>query len=417
MHYKYRSARRIIFIVAIASISGYSGIFFGIYFLKLLSAVSQILALVLSISVFIQFYGDINWKKFIPIICFLSIYPLTRILISSLNIFEFKTLTDAIILNGGYYQLVFAGFALALLTKEENGYDLLVSYSLFAIPTGILLTFIIFLMSSRVNINSTVGLSDLVITNCFIPLALLAYYPVRIKNLLIGWLSIIMILIVSININSRSFTIVALLLSIGAVFSIFKMGKRNLAFLTLIIVLLIFTVGGSLYLNQKSKNQEVTIIDKFQLNSLTDRAVNFTKEGNIEDLFYWEGNSRSTILVDAFKNFDSFSWVFGVGIFKTYSSFVERSTIEMGWAQETFRWGLIYVFITFIIILYSRRYLKSNEFYYLNQIYRILSLLVLIRFLDGFLYGVPETSIYNLLFFWGVMSQCVYIDHEIGYYD
>jgi hypothetical protein len=412
---KFRSARRLIYIVSIASLSGYVGIFFGIYLFKLLSAISQILALIFSLSVFIQYKSNINWKRFIPIILFLAIYPLTRILISSFTIFEFKAFTDAIILHGGYYQLVFAGFALALLTKEENSYDLLVSYSFIAVPMGILLTYLIYLMSSRV--DSIVGLSHLVITNCFIPLALLAFYPWKMKNLLIGWMAIIMLLVVSFNIASRSYTIVALFLSLGAIYSIYKMGKKNLFFVTLILVMFIFTGSGSLYLNQKKKNQEVTILDKFQLNTLSDRAVNFTKEANIENLFYWEGNSRSRILVDAFSTFDTFKWMFGVGIFGKYSSFVERSTIEIGWAQETFRWGLIYVIITFIIIFYSRRYLKSNEFYYSNHINRIFSLLILIRFLDGFIYGFPESSVYNLLFFWGVMSQCVYIYHELEYND
>jgi hypothetical protein len=405
----FRNAKRLIYAVGIASVTEYLSIYYDVYILKLVSAVLQITAFLWSFIYIITLKNGINWKKFIPIIFVVAIYPLIRILIKSFSGYEFKTFTDALILYGSYYQLAFIGFALALLTKEETGYNLLISYSYLAVPLGIVLIFLLVDETSKG--AEVVGLAHSAIANCFIPLSLIAFYPAKIRILIIGWLSITILLILSIVISSRSYLIVTVLIAVGAVFSIYKKGQRKLASLVLICGIIIFLIGGSFLLRFQYATKGIPINEKLQLNSLGERVNQFTKDKNIENLFYWEGNSRSTILVDAFINFDMFKWLFGVGIFTTYSSFIERSTIEVGWAQETFRWGLIYVLSIFIITFYGRKYLIQNKFLFSNEFGRILSALVLIRFLDGFVLGVPENSIYNLMFFWGVMYQCVHLNY------
>ena len=144
-------------------------------------------------------------------------------------------------------------------------------------------------------------------------------------------------------------------------------------------------------------------MDRFQFESLVSTFNKFLENFDFTILFMWEGNSRSGILIHAFKNFDFYDWLLGKGLFATYHSFIERTTIELHWAQETFRWGIIYTIFTIFIFLIAKKYLKNYSTNYNKEFIGVIGILVFIKLLDGFIYGMPSISLYNLLVFYGIM--------------
>ncbi len=102
-------------------------------------------------------------------------------------------------------------------------------------------------------------------------------------------------------------------------------------------------------------------------------------------------------------NFDLYDWLFGKGLFGTYTSFVTRSTIELHWAQETFRLGIIYVLITILIFLITIKKIKKINSPLNKDFLNVLSILIVIKLLDSFIYSMPDVSVYNLLVFYGIM--------------
>jgi len=387
--------------VSLTAILGYLGIIWGSYLLKYLSVGFQILGLILTIWTLFKLKRDINWKVIVPIISILSIYPIIRIGFECASNYQTNSWAEGIILNGGYYQLILSGTALAVLTRKDTLFNVLNSYYYFAVPVGILLFFITFFYSGIY----TVGLGHILITNCIIPMSLLAFNYVRRSDLLIGWTSIILLLFVSSMISSRSYSGIAILISFLALYYFYRIRKLNLIIYLFVIAFLLFLFGSFSFFNEGSLTQEMTILQKYQFDSLFTEIGNFLKTGNIVDLFYWEGNSRAIVLIDAFSEFSIYNWLLGVGIFTTYFSFVERYTIEMGWAQEVYRWGITYVAFMFLIIARSRKFYKRCDLNY--PAFWMLSSLILIKTIDGFIYGMPEISIYNLIFFWALSNQSV----------
>jgi hypothetical protein len=387
--------------IAISSISGYLGIVNGINLLKYIAVSAQFFALIQSILIIIRFRKNIKWEIATPLITILAIYPLFRIFLSVFANFSFKVFTDGFFSFGGYYELLIIGLALAVTTKRFDSYSLLYKYSYIAIPIGLVLT----AYSLKSELEMSIRLAHLSIINCLIPLSLLAFYPSRKKTLFIGYISIVAILFISAKIWSRSYTMVGFYLLISAFIVILKSGNKRIGISIIFFGLLFYFLGLFSFFNESSLIRDESISDKYQFNSLFVSLNNFKNDGDIVKLFFWEGNSRAGILVDAFGKFHFADWIFGVGILGTYSSFVERSTIEMGWAQDAFRWGLVYVIITIFFFILGSIKLKEYNFYRKNQIFKILSVIIIVKLLDGFIYGVPETSVYNLIVFWAVMQQ------------
>jgi hypothetical protein len=322
-------------------------------------------------------------------------------LLNVLSNFTLKAITDGLILYGGYYELIIVGLALATLTQYVNSYNAIYSYSKIALPLGIFLL----LLSFQSDVDKAIKISHLTITNCFIPLSVLAISNDNKKQQIIGWFSILLILYVSSRVLSRSFLIVGLYLSFASTYYLIKRRK----ILTGVVILLIFSLGcfGGLFsfLNHNSQIvANMSILEKFQLDSLISRLKDFLTTGNLATLSTWEGNSRARVIEDAFRNFNFDNWMFGVGISGVYSSFVVRSTIEIYWAQETFRWGLTYIVGVLIIFYKGQKSINKIIVDHKDPIYLSLRLIILIKFLDGIVYGVPEISIYNLLLFWAIMQ-------------
>jgi hypothetical protein len=403
-------ATKIVIAIGVTSLSGYFGILLNINYFKYISVIAQALSIIWSIKVIWHYKIFINWGFSFPIIIIISLYPLLRIIFESISFSNLKAFTDGFIVYGGYYQLVISGYALALLVllaKEKIGNEILFTYSFFAIPISIVI--LIFIFKTSINIT---GASYLVISNCFIPLSLLSLYPSSKKSIIIGWVAIVLLFIISAKVSSRSYTIVSIFITINGLISLVRFRKRNIALLLFTVMLLFYFSAGLNPIKQISDNKRTNIVDKFQIKSLSKSFNNFSESGDLMDLYNWEGNSRKGILLDAFKNFDLNRWLFGIGIFGTYASFVKRSTIEIGWAQDTLRWGLPYVLFFILITILSIKSLKRIKLKTSDHIFYVLSIIVLIRLIDGFIFGALETSVYNLVFFWGIMSQGVLIQDK-----
>ena len=123
------------------------------------------------------------------------------------------------------------------------------------------------------------------------------------------------------------------------------------------------------------------------------------QDWDVLNLFFWEGNSRSGVLTDAFGNFSASEWIFGRGILGQYESFVERHTIEMGWAQEVFNWGVGYVCFLLVIMVYTCFGYFKGAAYRVDSSSFMFGGIIVTRMLDGFVFGIPVCSVYSLLMF------------------
>jgi hypothetical protein len=253
-----------------------------------------------------------------------------------------------------------------------------------------------------------IGLGHLAINDCFIPVALLALHPRKKKHIVLGWIAIALMMALAARIWSRSYTLVAGYFALLGILAFFSTGKRRYGYALIIFLTVIYFSGALSILNEKSVvHQDSSVADKYQFSSLGKTLEQFGKDGDFVKLFFWEGNSRSQIILDAFGNFSNREWWLGRGIFGKYISFVDRSTIEIGWAQDLFRWGIPYILFTLFAILYARRRLRKGKAFRSDPMARLLAGLLLIKFLDGFIFGMPYNTLYNMFVFWGVMRIAV----------
>lgn len=378
------------------------GIVFNISALKYLAASMYIAMIIYSLYIIIKYAKNINFKIAIPLILIIMFYPMFSIMIDVLHQFSFKALTDGLIIKGGYYQLLLVGLAISLLSNKINIYKLLYKYAIFTFPLGVFLVF----LSLNQPIETAMEIGFLAITNIFIPSSLLVYYPSQKKGFIVGWMAIFIILFLSSYLGSRSYTLIGVYLVIAAIVILHKT-RKILVYKMLFIAFSAYFIGAFSFFGTTSELRGASIIERYQFDSLFLAIENFYHDGDFLKLFFWEGNSRATILMDAFSDFSMMDWLFGKGINATYISFIERSTIELAWAQETFRWGILYVIFVISAFIKGRKILKNYVLVLNNQHFEILSLIILIKLLDGFVYGMPELSIYNLLVFWAVMIQSV----------
>jgi len=408
MDKEYYLARRLLIGVAISSVCISIGSSFHTEIVKYAAGLSQIYILILSFIIIHRFSDDINWRR-ARIILFITVcYPLVRIIFDSLSNVtndDFKFLTDGLIVNGSYYELAFVGLAMAALLRRYNGFQLIYRLSFYAllIGGGILLASLITPLPAQ---KIVIGQSAII--NCFIPVALLALQPYKNRAKLIGWTAIVLILFLSIKIYSRSFTLVAFYFMVFGIIGFFTSGQKKLGVVIVIILSGAVYFGAPALFSQQSALGDGSIADKYQFGSLGKSLEKFSEDGDFLKLFFWEGNSRSEIIVDAFRDFDETEWMFGRGLFGTYKSFITRSTIELGWAEELFRWGIFYVVLFIFVVIYCRRKLRKEKYFLWNELAKPLYGLLLIRFLDGFIYGLPQNSVYNLFFFTGLMTISIY---------
>ncbi len=403
MNRRYLLAKRLLMSLFISSTAAFLGIVSESTAIKVLAGVCQVVTIGLSIDVIKRYQRLIKWRIALTYLAIMCVYPLVRITITVLHEPTFKIFTDAFFIHGGYYQLVIVGLALAVLTRDGSGYPLLYRFAFYAIPVGILMI----AFGIKADEETSVGFGQLAINNCFIPVALLALYPSQKKSLALGWFSIAVILIVAAHIDSRSYTLVGVYFAALSIFAFFRTGHRKWGYTVIILLAVAYFSGAYSFFNTKSVDQNESVADKYQFATLQRSLGQFLHDGNLVRLFFWEGNSRAGIIVDAFGGFDRDQWLWGKGIFGRYSSFTERSTIEIGWAQELFRWGIPYIVLTLICLLYARRRLKKGPYRKVDLMAIPLASLIGIKLLDGMVFGMPYNTIYSAIVFWGVMRTAL----------
>lgn len=407
MKNNYKIAQQLLYLVTLSYTTQYLGTIWKNDPLKYISVLSQLYLTILTITTLRNNKKLIDWNGVTPLLLIVLGFPLIRILGEIVSHFDVRTLIDGLLINGTYYILGFTGLAIASLSHNLNVFKLLYHFSFFAIPLGVILAYYAINMAAD---GQTTNSGLLSMVSCFIPIACLALVPFKKKYNIIGWIAILCIFFVAARVYSRSYTL------IGVYFTIFSLKsyltKRNRVFLILLIVFIfgIYQTGFFSFFSQTSLGRDESVSDKFQFTSLFKSIGSFFQDGDYKHLFYWEGNSRQEILIDAFGKFSFIEWIWGRGIFGKYVSFAKRHTIEIGFAQELFRWGILYVLLMFYFLLNSFLRLKKKILKTRNVAVHLFSSIVLIKLLDMFVYGLPESSPYSFLMFWAVM--CLFIKEK-----
>lgn len=388
----------IFLLLSIFSISSQLGIIYNLDFLKYISSASFVFVLFLSLYQIIINNKIINWKYAFILLGILYFYPLFSILLYVFSNFSLKSFTDAFIIKGGYYHLIIIALALVSFSDRIDFYKILRKYIFFTYPIAIFLI----LLSFKSNINDAFNIGYLAFYNILIPGSLLVFLVKDNKDFILGWCSILLILFVSSYLGSRAYSLIGFYFIFFAFIFLYKKNKKLILKISFVGFFL-YLIGGLSFFNTTSSLRKENILERYQFDSLTSTFNKFLDNFDFMTLFMWKGNSRATILLDAFKNFDLYDWLFGKGLFATYNSFVTRSTIELHWAQETFRWGLVYVIFTIIFFLLAIKKIKGINSPLNKNFLIALSILIFIKLLDSFIYSMPDVSVYNLLVFYGIM--------------
>ena len=183
--------------------------------------------------------------------------------------------------------------------------------------------------------------------NFFIPLALYMFFQGSRRAKLVGILALAFILILASVQGSRSYLLVVGYLSLFAIlFGWRNTGVKYVA-LTVSVSFLVLAMPFLATLSLGAADG-LPVLTKLRLDTLLPALRVFLKSGDFLALYFWEGNSRAGILVDAFRDFDWWDYFWGRGTIATYESFVTRTTIEIGYAQELFWLGAV----TFVPVLW-----------------------------------------------------------------
>lgn len=391
--------------VAFVSIATHAAMALEDTSLKFLSVLTQLALLAVSINETYRSRQIIRWNIAFPLLSVLSVFPLISTILS-MPLFDRKSITDGLILSSANFQLPIIAIAtLAIVKRKRDDIELaILKFSRFALPLSVPLLFIGLALRSDPNF----GISYLTFNNLLIPIALLLYIPFRNWFHWQGFCALAFMLISAALIGSRSYVLVSLYYLIGTVPLFLKStASAKIQFVAFCIVVFLLVFWFRSDYSDQAGLEDFVAFEKFQLDSLTAAVNDAAMEGSIVPLFFWEGNSRSKILIDAFGDFTAVDWFLGKGVYATYKSFVTRSTIELGWAQETFRWGIIYTVVVIMIHIAVCRRLLHRGATTGSGAYRALAGLILIRVLDCFVYGMPTYDVYNFLVCFALMAPAV----------
>lgn len=341
------------------------------------------------------------------IIVIFSIIPLVRIFCDAVSIWTPKAITDALFIMMPYYYLPIFAYAFVIVSAGHENILLsnLRRVVIFgALPACVYTGYII--RSGQA--EQTVGLLYALIANIFVPISFLSVSRSGRSLVLAGWMSIVMIGAISALIGSRSYLLVSAIALIFSVLWSGSFGHRagvGVRFLGRSLVCIATLVVAAILL-PSNVGADIPVVEKLRLPELLDSINQAIAEGSATRMFYWSGNSRSIIIQDAFSDFDFAEWIFGRGTFGTYKSFVERHTIEVGWLQESFNWGVPYVLIVIGISLIALFKLtcQRQEASGTKNMY---IMAIVLKLVDGFIYGMPEFSLYNFIYFAALCSSAV----------
>ncbi|MCC4214251.1 hypothetical protein [Leeuwenhoekiella parthenopeia] len=346
-----------------------------------------------------------GWYGRIPLLFWLIfLFPYLSIFFDLLDSLTFKRITDSLFVYGSYYSLPFIALAIVALRGKIDLIIVFANTLKFLIP--LYLSVFYFFLFRVSNASDAILLGQAIMNNLLIPGTLFLFLPKDRKTKIqyyLGWSCILLIFIISAKIWSRSYSLVGLILLFFAAKHNKLISLSNIIISFCVFVSIYFFGLSSIFTQESLVRENSSVFDKFQLDSLIEAFSDFLNTGSFASLFFWEGNSRSQILIDAFQNFSFLDWAFGKGVFATYDSFVRRSTIEIGWAQDAFRWGLLWVFSVLIISVLSARNFFKRANLNAMELNVFFGVIVTVKTIDAFIYGVPAISFYNLIYFLGII--------------
>jgi hypothetical protein len=379
----------------------------SINLLKFPAVLLQITLLITALKTLRGMRSHIDWPRATLYIAILSVYPISHIIISVIVGLEMKKITDGFFIYSTYYQLPLVALAITVLIKEGGAdfkiEEIIKRYGLWMIPIyGISIILGNFTFSS-----DELGGTYLIFNNLLIPFVTLLFFSkINGKTKIMALISLTAILILVIMFGSRSYLLVISYLIFFILIRVKLTLKKVLLVLSISLMVIVLNLSFSSSPGSFINNDDA-MTKKLNLEDIEDALSRAVSQGSFQPIFEAESNSRSEIVIDAFSNQSVSEIMVGKGIFGTYESFVERNTIELGWAQEIFWFGFVYVGLVFLLSL--------NSWYWLKRSYRsshadytyFLSSILVIRFLDGWIFGMPSADLYNLFFFLAVMFPCV----------
>lgn len=400
---KYNKALMMLFLIGLTSIVIYVAKSQSVDAFKYLSVLMLVVISVSTFNLLSENRYQINWNRAVCYLGILFFYPTLHIIVSLFQEFSLKKTIDGLILSAPYYQLPISALAL-LGWLSRTGMDfgrILEKYVVIITPIVVAFGFLGLFSVSSEKVGSVYNLFN----NFFIPVLMLLFFRRGFNMSLFAYMLIGLALYLVGVIGSRSYMLVFMYLLFFALFA----GSISEKLMRILVATMALSIIFYLFFNNQSvvDEESFALVRKLDVNSLLDSLSSSIEGGGLVSLFFWEGNSRAQILLDAFEEFSLSDYLFGKGIFGLYESFVVRNTIEIGWAQEMFWFGSFYVGLVFFLMFVSwvnvRRNYHSNN----SKIFYFFGSIIIVRMLDGMVFGMPTYDVYNFLFFMALMSNCL----------
>ena len=395
----YRAAALLLLVFASASFQQI-GIDFNNTLLKFLAVGA--LASAYFIAVHILMGNTLGFKLARPIflIVVLSFYPLLCIGIAVASDLSFKQFTDGYIIFGSYYFLPILSLAFIVAFLRGQAQKIIVLFSLASAPLVVLMAKIGY------GAETPQFYGHIIIDNFCIPLAFFLLLDGWRRVNILGLVGLCAIGVVGSMVGSRSYLILFAMFVVAFFLNYEKGGSRFGIMIMLVIsaaLSVAVVVKASSLVSLVGFHSGSTIQEKFMFTTLSSAFEEAVRKKDILELYYWEGNSRADVVKSAFSEMNSVERLFGKGIFGKYEMnmggvTIARSTIEIGWIQELFRWGVVQLAIVFSAILIAFKRLMSGNGLGRGFGIAVVSFLA-IKFLDSWTYGLAVNSNYSMLFY------------------
>jgi len=377
------------------------GMFFSISFsssvLKISTGVLFVSLFLSSIIKVLNLKYNYNTFKINKRVLFFGLITFVMISIDVSNNFSFKAVTDGYINRFLYYALSIIGVPYAFyLIKSGVFFKNLYRSSIIIIIISI--TLLPITLSSF-----SYGYSYLLIDNLLLPGSFLIFSSIN-RHKYLGYLLFSFGFIFISIIASRSYFLVFTYFILFCSYLFFKNKTKNKYRLLFLISLMFFFLLQSSSVTKIITNSP--LYEKLQIESLI--YVFNNSESTLFSSDY-DGNSRSTITENMLGEMNVKDYIVGKGIFATYSSFVERNTIEIGWLQQAFWFGFPFVIISIYFLIKS----AFVNFRSIEPYKKVFGVLIFIKILDGLIYGMPILSVYSFLMFTGIVLPYTLVKRSV----
>ena len=376
--------------------------------LKIISVIMLFLTYILGGKLIFRFSRLINHKKFYFLGLLLSLYPILSITYNVFSNFSLKTFTDGYIIFGSYYFMPLLGCAIVVGLLHCKLDKVQFRIFMFSAPLAAVLCF----LGLRSDTPQFYG--QIVIDNYFIPLAFLLLVTGWDRLNLVGIFGLFSIGAMAAAIGSRSYMILFICFLVAF---LLRFKRTSLSWVVLPTSLVFISLGIVVVYKASQSDSIVafgkgySIYDKFSVGTLSEAIDEAIKKRDLFELYYWEGNSRADIIKQAFNDFNISQKIFGGGPFATYevkmgSVTIQRSTIEIGWLQEIFRWGYLHVLLVLGVSIYSLIQSFNRRLVIGDLAFGLIAILA-IRVTDSWIYGLATNSVYALLFHSAIMINAI----------